>query len=179
MAKDTKKPAAGAAGSEQKPNAAAAGAPAFNIVGQYTRDLSFEVPGAPQSITGLTKMPGYNVGINVQVKKQTDEQYAVELSLNAKAEMDGTLLYNVELVYGGIFRVRNIAENQLPPLLMIECPRMLFPFARQVIASVTQSGGVPPLFLEPVDFVALYQQNLANMAKNSAAAGQAQPEKTS
>jgi preprotein translocase subunit SecB len=148
------------------PNAA----PSFNIVGQYIRDLSFENPGAPGSILAGGANPAFNVSINVQVKKQTDDVYAVEITLNAKAEREQTVLFNVELVYGGLFRVRNVAENQLPPLLMIECPRQLFPFARQVLANVTQAGGFPPLMMEPVDFVAIYQQNLARMGQAEAGA---------
>ncbi len=107
--------------------------------------------------------PNFNVGINVGVKKQADDIYAVEISLNAKAERDSTVLFNVELVYGGVFRLRNVPETTLPPLLMVECPRLLFPFARQVLASVTQQGGFPPLMMEPVDFNAIYLQNLRQL----------------
>ncbi|UJQ93467.1 protein-export chaperone SecB [Mariluticola halotolerans] len=147
-------------------------APQFNIIGQYVRDLSFENPGAPGSIIGGTSNPGFNVSINVQVKKQAEDVYAVELTINAKAERDSKLLFNIELVYGGLFRISNVPENQLPQLLMIECPRLVFPFARQVMANVTQAGGFPPLLMEPVDFVAIYQQNLAAMAKQASEAGE-------
>ncbi len=140
-------------------------APGFSIAGQYIRDLSFENPGAPGSIVAGGANPAFNVSINVQVKKQSDDLYAVELTLNAKADKGEELLFNIELVYGGLFRVRNMAENQLPPVLMIECPRMLFPFARQVLANVTQAGGFPPLMMEPVDFLAIYQQNLARVGQ--------------
>ena len=142
----------------------------LNIVGQYIRDLSFENPGGPGSILSGAGAPGFNVGINVQVKKQSDDIYAVELTINAKAERESTLLFNIELVYGGLFRVSNAPENQLAPILMIECPRLIFPFARQVISNVTQNGGFPPLLLEPVDFISIYQQNLANMTKQAEAA---------
>ena len=135
-------------------------APSFNLTGQYIRDLSFENPGAPASILAGGANPTFNVGINVGVKKQTDDVYAVEITLKAKAERDQTVLFNVELIYGGIFRLRNVPENQLAPLLMVECPRLIFPFARQVLASVTQQGGFPPLMMEPVDFNAIYVQNL-------------------
>src|SRR5690606_11750985 len=127
-----------------------------NLVGQYIKDLSFENPGAPGSIMASSGNPGFNVSINVGVKKQTDELYAVEITLNAKAERDAKVLFNVELVYGGVFRLKNIPEAQLAPLLMVEAPRLIFPFARQVLASVTQQGGFPPLMMEPVDFNALY-----------------------
>jgi preprotein translocase subunit SecB len=142
---------------------ATAPAPSFNLMGQYIRDLSFENPGAPGSIMLGGAQPKFNVGINVGVKKQSDEIYGVEISLNAKADRDGTVLFQVELVYGGVYRVKNVPENQLPQLLMVECPRLLFPFARQLLASVTQQGGFPPLVMEPVDFGQIYLQNLRAM----------------
>jgi preprotein translocase subunit SecB len=106
------------------------------------------------------------------VKRQADEIFAVEITLNAKADRDGSVLFAVELVYGGVFRIRNIVDPQLTQLLMIECPRLIFPFARQVLASVTQQGGFPPLMMEPVDFAQVYMQNLQQQqlaAQNGAA----------
>lgn len=154
------------------PNAAAA--PSYSLMGQYIRDLSFENPGAPGSVLGGGANPQFSVSINVGVKKQADDVFAVEINLTAKAERDSIVLFNVELVYGGVFRVRNIPEAQLPPLLMIECPRMLFPFARHVLANTVQLGGFPPLMMEPVDFQALYLQNLRNLqAQQGAPAGSA------
>ncbi|RUT30151.1 protein-export chaperone SecB [Arsenicitalea aurantiaca] len=150
---------------------AANSAPSFNIIGQYVRDLSFENPNAPASIMAGAGNPGFSVNINVAVKKQADEVYAVELTLNAKAEREQSVLFNVELVYGGVFRIRNVPEAQMPPLLMVECPRLIFPFARQVLASVTQQGGFPPLMMEPVDFNAIYRQNLAALAAKQQQAG--------
>ncbi len=144
-------------------NTGAATGPSFNLIGQYIRDLSFENPGAPGSILAAATQPTFSVSINVAVKKQADDVYAVELALNAKAEREATLLFNVELIYGGVFRVRNVPENQLAPLLMVECPRLIFPFARQVLANVVQQGGFPPLMMEPVDFQALYIQNLRSL----------------
>jgi preprotein translocase subunit SecB len=112
------------------------------------------------------------VSINVGVKREADDVYAVEITINAKADRDNTVLFAVELVYGGVYRIRNIAEPQLSQLLMIECPRLIFPFARQVLASVTQQGGFPPLMMEPVDFAQVYLQNIRNMqeAQNGGAA---------
>ncbi|GHA23360.1 protein-export protein SecB [Devosia pacifica] len=155
----------------QAANAAGGGAgtagntPALNLIGQYIRDLSFENPGAPGSIMLGGANPAFNVSISVGVKKQSDDTYAVELNLNAKAHREETLLFNIELVYGGVFRIKNVPENQLSPLLMVECPRLIFPFARQVLANVTQNGGFPPLMMEPVDFFAIYRQNLAKLAE--------------
>jgi len=146
-----------------------AAAPSYNLVGQYIRDLSFENPGAPGSVMLGGPNPQFSVSINVGVKKQADDLYAVEINLTAKAERDSTVLFNVELVYGGVLRLRNVPETTLAPLLMVECPRMLFPFARHVLANTVQLGGFPPLMMEPVDFNGLYLQNLKNLQAQSAA----------
>lgn len=170
---ETPKPeATGAAPAEQQK------APQISIAGQYIRDLSFENPEAPKSIQSNMTTPQFNVGINVGVKKQEDDVYAVELSINAKAEREEGVLFSIELIYGGLFRVVNVTEQQLPLFLMIECPRLIFPFARQIIASVTQSGGFPPMLMEPVDFAQIYRQNLQRMAQSQAAAAAPAPEKT-
>ncbi|WP_421761784.1 protein-export chaperone SecB [Devosia sp.] len=144
-------------------------APSYSLVGQYIRDLSFENPGAPGSVLLGTAAPQFSVGINVGVKKQADDLYAVEINITAKAERDSNVLFNVELSYGGVFRVKNVPENVLPQLLMVECPRMIFPFARHALASTVQLGGFPPLMMEPVDFQALYIQNLRNLQAQQAA----------
>ncbi len=154
---------------ETMANANAANAPSFNLIGQYIRDMSFENPGAPGSIMQGGPNPNFNVGINVGVKKQSDDIYAVEITLNAKAEREKNVLFNVELVYGGVFRLKNIPENQVAPLLLVECPRLIFPFARQVLATITQQGGFPPLMMEPVDFNAIYLQNLKSLQAQQAA----------
>lgn len=150
--------------------AAAQTTPSFTLVGQYIRDLSFENPGAPTSMLqgGAGGPAGLNIAVGV--KKQADEIYAVEITMTAKAEREKTVLFNVELVYGGVFRVKSVPEAQLPLLLMVEGPRLIFPFARQILANITQQGGFAPLMIEPVDFLRLYQQNLANVnaAKDAA-----------
>ena len=143
--------------------AASGNPPSFNLIGQYIRDMSFENPGAPASIMMAGPNPNFQVGINVGVKKQAEDLYAVEITLNAKADREKNVLFNVELIYGGVFRMRNIPESQLAPLLLVECPRLIFPFARQVLATITQQGGFPPLMMEPVDFQAIYLQNLKSL----------------
>ena len=153
---------------------AAPAKPSYSLVGQYIRDLSFENPGAPASVIAGGAQPQFTVGINVGVKKQTDDVYAVEISLNAKAERDSAMLFQVEMVYGGVFRIRNVPEDQLAPLLMVECPRLLFPFARHALANTVQLGGFPPLMMDPVDFQALFLQNVRNM-QNQQGAGAAVP----
>ncbi len=159
-----------AAGSQQAP------APSINIVGQYVRDMSFENPDAPGSIMAGGASPTFNVAINVSVKKQSDDVYAVETPINVKAERDGKVLFNIELIYGGLFRIQNVAENQIAAVLMIECPRLIFPFARQTVAAVSQSGGFPPVMLEPVDFAAIYRQNLQRMQAASKSGAPAEGE---
>lgn len=160
------------------PGASTAPAPSYSLAGQYIRDMSFENPGAPGSVMLGGANPQFQVSINVGVKKQADDLYAVELTLNAKAEREGNVLFNVELVYGGVFRLKNVPENLLPQLLMVECPRMIFPFARHVLASTVQLGGFPPLMMEPVDFQQLYVQNLRQMQAQQAAAAAAQTDAT-
>lgn len=144
------------------------GSPGYSLLGQYIRDLSFENPGAPATVMG-GQSPSFNVGINVGLKKQADDLYAVEIQLSAKAERDNTLLFNVEMVYGGVFRIRNVPEQLMGQLLMVECPRLLFPFARHALANTVQLGGFPPLMMDPVDFQALYVQNMRNLQAQSAA----------
>lgn len=150
--------------------------PSLNIVGQYIKDLSFENPNAPASLNA-GNAPQISISINVGAQKQQDELYAVELTINAKAEREEKVLFSVELVYGGLFSIKNFPENQLHPLVMIECPRLIFPFARQLLATVTQSGGFPPLLMEPVDFSSIYRQNLEAAAKQqqNAQNGNAKP----
>ena len=146
------------------------GGPGYNLLGQYIRDLSFENPGAPASVLSGAA-PNFNVGINVGVKKQSDEIYAVEITLSAKADRDSAVLFNIEMIYGGIFRIRNVPEQLMPQFLMVECPRLLFPFARHALANTVQLGGFPPLMMEPVDFQAIYVQNVRKLQAEQAAGG--------
>lgn len=136
-------------------------APSLNMVGQYIRDLSFENPGAPGSIMGSGGTPALSFNIAIGTRREPNDVFAVELTLTVKAEREGALLFNVELVYGGLFVARNFTEAQLSQVLLIECPRQTFPFARQVVANVIQQGGFPPVLLQPVNFEALFRQNLA------------------
>jgi preprotein translocase subunit SecB len=166
MADDTPAPANPPAGP-----AAASAAPSLSILSQYIRDLSFENPNAPAAnLTGGAN-PTFNLGINVEVKKQTDDIYAVELRFNAKASREGQVVFNVELVYGGVFRVKNVPEGQLTPFLMIEGARAIYPFARHVLATTVQMGGFPPLLMDMIDFQALYIQRVQQQRAAQAAAG--------
>jgi preprotein translocase subunit SecB len=135
--------------------------PQLNVLVQYTKDLSFENPNAPRSLGPQQKQPAINIQINVSGNAVAEADYEVTLSIEGKAQMDDMVLFNFELAYAGVFRLQNVPADQLHPVVMIECPRLLFPFAREIIATAVRDGGFPPLLLDPVDFVGLYRQNLA------------------
>ena len=135
--------------------------PSLNVLAQYVKDLSFESPGAPNSLRGRDKAPGIAINVNVNANPLSDKQFDVNLTLNAKASFDQEVLFNVELVYGGVFAVAGFPQEHMLPILFIECPRLLFPFARQIIAEATRNGGFPPLMLDPIDFAQMFQQKLA------------------
>jgi preprotein translocase subunit SecB len=133
----------------------------FRVAAQYTKDFSFENPNAPQSLMQQQAQPTMNIQINVNPKQLSNTDFEVELKLDGKAEAGGSVLFAFELIYAGVFHLQGIPPESVGPLLMIECPRILFPFAREIIASAVISGGFPPLLLDPIDFVALYQQRAA------------------
>lgn len=139
--------------------------PQLNVLAQYIKDLSFENPNSPASLSTQDKQPAINIQINVTAKNMGDQDFEVALTIEGKAEMDSTLLFAFELVYAGVFRIQNVAQENLHPLVMIECPRLLFPFAREIVSNATRNGGFPPLMLDPVDFVGLYRQNIAHQAE--------------
>lgn len=136
-------------------------APLFTVLTQYLKDLSFESPNAPQALRPREKSPEINIGINVNANPMEDDNYDVVLTLSAKAGEGKDMLFNVELVYGGVFRVKNIPQEHIMPLVFIECPRLLFPFARQIVADATRNGGFPPLMIDPIDFAGLFQKRVA------------------
>ena len=138
--------------------------PGLQIMVQYVRDLSFENPGAPHFAAGQN--PEICVNANVGARKLSDTDYEVGLKfrIEAKAATEGedeTVQFIAELEYCGVFRLLNVAEADVKPVLLIEAPRQLFPFARRVLADATRDGGYPPIMLDPIDFMALYQQSEA------------------
>ncbi len=139
--------------------------PQLNVLAQYIKDLSFENPNSPASLGPQDKQPSINIQINVTAKNVGEHDYEIALAIEGKAENEGTLLFAFELIYAGVFRVQNVAQENLHPLIMIECPRLLFPFAREIISTSVRNGGFPPLMLDPVDFVGLYRQNMARQAE--------------
>ena len=136
-------------------------APQLNVLAQYTKDLSFENPNAPSSLAPQQQQPAINIQINVSANNLSDNEFEVTLSIEGKAENAGKVMFSFELAYAGVFRIVNVPKENLHPLVMIECPRLLFPFAREIVANAVRNGGFAPLLLDPVDFVALYQQRVA------------------
>ncbi|MGH6736500.1 MAG: protein-export chaperone SecB [Methyloceanibacter sp.] len=131
------------------------------VLAQYVKDLSFESPGAPQTLQAAGQNPQLKVGVNVNAGPRGEDVYEVALHIEAHAKSDAGVIYNVEIAYGGLFRLRNIPQHLLQPVLFVDCPTILFPFVRRVIADVVRDGGFPPLMLDPIDFGRLYTQNLA------------------
>ncbi len=130
------------------------------IHGQYIKDLSFETPG-PFQIPGSSKeSPSINLNIEVKAKPMAENRFEVELQVTAEATRDNQRAFMLELTYAGAFTLQNIPEQNIPPVLLIECPRLLFPFARAIIAEVTRDGGFPPLSLAPIDFAEIYRRQV-------------------
>lgn len=138
--------------------------PNLRILAQYIKDLSFENPNAPDSLRPRENAPEINIQINVNAAPLSESEFEAELTLNATAQDGETTLFNVELLFAGVFAIENVPQDQLHPFVMIECPRMLFPFARQVISDATMRGGFPPLNVDPIDFAALYRQRMMELA---------------
>ena len=127
----------------------------------------------PGSLAPQQQQPAINIQINVSANNIAENEYEVTLSVEGKAENAGKVMFSFDLAYAGVFRIVNVPKENLHPLVMIECPRLLFPFAREIIATSVRDGGFPPLMLDPVDFVGLYRQNLERQA--TAQAAQAKP----
>ncbi len=135
--------------------------PSLNVLAQYIKDLSFENPHAPNSLRPREKAPEINININVNANPLSETDFEVELTLEANAGDGDEAMFKVELIYCGVFRLEGIPEDTMAAAILIECPRMLFPFARQIVADCTRNGGFPPLMIDPIDFAALYQQRVA------------------
>ena len=128
--------------------------PQLNVLAQYIKDFSFENPNAPRSLQPSQHQPAINIQINVgSANNLAETDVEVALKLEGKAENSGSLLFSFDLTFAGVFRIQNVPQESLHPLVMIECPRLLFPFAREIVATAVRNGGFPPLLLDPVDFV--------------------------
>ena len=137
--------------------------PQVFVLAQYVKDFSFENPNAPRSLTPPQQQPAINIQINVNVKGLAENDYEVELKIEGKADSGGTVLFGFDLTYAGVFRIQNVAQENIHPLVMIECPRLLFPFAREIVATAVRDGGFPPLLIDPIDFVGLYRQKMGEL----------------
>jgi preprotein translocase subunit SecB len=134
--------------------------PSMRILGQYLKDLSFENPNAPQALAPQQSQPDINISVNVNARNLAPTDFEVELHLDAKATSGGKVIFASELLFAGVFRMENFPANMLHAAVLIECPRMLFPFARQILADATRNGGFPPLMLDPIDFASMYQKRM-------------------
>ena len=130
------------------------------INGQYTKDLSFEAPNAPDVFPLLqNEIPSIEVNIDVEANPKGENIYEVALKVRAEAQIQEQLVYLCEVIYAGLFTV-NVAKEQIGPVLLIECPLIIFPFLRRIVADLTGDGGFAPLMLAPIDFASLYQQRM-------------------
>jgi preprotein translocase subunit SecB len=164
--------------------AGANGAPApaqqlkMQVLAQYIRDMSFENIVAQKGVGGTEVQPDIQVAVSLDARKrQAENQYDVitKFKVASKNKVNGDTLFLLELEYAGTFLVEGVPEDQLHPFLLIECPRLLFPFVRRIISDVTRDGGFPPLNVDNVDFLALYRQELARRAQATAAAPSTAP----
>ncbi|QAX31481.1 protein-export chaperone SecB [Leisingera sp. NJS204] len=148
----------------------------MNVLGQFIRDMSFENVMA-QKGTGGDVQPDVSVQVNLDAKKRSAEnQYEVvtKLTVESKNKEGGEVLFVLELEYVGVFNIAGVPEDQLHPFLLIECPRMTFPFLRRIVSDVTRDGGFPPLNLDNIDFVAIYRNELARRQTEAATAAPTQ-----
>ncbi len=159
-------------GANNNGNQAAGEAAQLRVLTQYVKDLSFENPNAPQTLGPAEEQPTINVRVDVGVRRMSGTDFEVALKIGAEATVKDKTMFLVELDYAGLFRLTNVPEPDLEAVLVIECPRQIFPFARRILADVTRDGGFPPLMIDPIDFVSLYNQRRQQMAQEVAGAGQ-------
>src|ERR1700722_10654505 len=128
------------------------------IIGQYVKDLSFENPGAPMT---LTARPQIDLGVDLQAKRLDPERFEIEIKLRVSATAEGKPVFLLELVYAGLLVIQGMPDELLQPILLIEGPHLLFPFARRIVADAIRDGGMPPLMIEPIDFASLYRARMS------------------
>jgi preprotein translocase subunit SecB len=130
--------------------------PGIRILAQFIRDLSFENPRAPDALRPAQDQPQIDLGVEMNARGREDGLFEVDLKLSAKAARSDGPMFVVELLYGGVFQINGVPAEEMEPVLLIECPRYLFPFARRIIAEVSSEGGFPPFLLDPIDFAGVY-----------------------
>ena len=151
-------------------------APVMRVLGQYVKDLSFENPGAPNALAGQNQAPQIAINLDLDGKQLGERQFEILLKINATATVNDQTVFLVELTYGGVCQIANeVPAEQVTAIAMIEGARQLFPFARAVLANATRDGGYPPLLMNPVNFIAFYQQMVAKQQAAQAAAAAAAP----
>ena len=133
-----------------------AGQAGIRILAQFVRDFSFENPLAPDALRAGASQPAIDLGVEMNARGRADGLFEVDLKLSARATRDDGPVFHVELLYGGVFQITGVSQEELEPVLLVECPRFMFPFARQIIAGVTSDGGYPPFMLDPIDFAGVY-----------------------
>lgn len=151
-----------------------ANAPRLMIQSQYVKDMSFENPRAPASLQSPSR-PEIQIRVDVGAQKMDAERYEVTLQMRVEAQSGSETAFMIELTYCGLFGLVNIPADSLQPLLLIECPRLLFPFARRVVADATRDGGFPPLLIDPIDFVTLFRRRQEQAQAQAAGERQGQP----
>ena len=159
-----KKPAETKKNTETDASEQSAAAPRFHIQAQYVKDMSFESPQSPAAFIGQAENPQLDVAVNVAGEKLDDTHYEVVLKVKATAKNEKGVLFDLELDYGGVAFISDVPEDNINALVMIEGPRLMFPFARQVVSNITREGGFLPLNLNPINFAALYRQNMEAQA---------------
>ncbi len=139
-------------------------APQINTLAQYVKDFSFENPNAPASLQPQERQANISYNVNVNARQLAEADFEVSLKVEGSAGENPSVLFKFELDYAGIFRLMNVPAEHTHAVVMIECPRIIFPFARQIVAEGVSNGGFPPFYMEMIDFVRLYQQNMAQNA---------------
>ena len=130
--------------------------PGIRVLAQFIRDLSFENPRAPDSLRAGANQPAIDLGVEMNARGRDDGFFEVDLKLSARATRDDGPVFHVELLYGGVFEIAGVPAEELEPVLLVECPRFLFPFARRLVADITSEGGFPPFLIDPIDFAGVY-----------------------
>ena len=151
------------------------GEPQVSILAQYIKDLSVENPSAPQ-VYQWQVQPTLDVQFNINVQSAADDVHEVTLKIDVNARSDNGVHFVVDLSYAGLFALRNVPAEALQPFLLIEAPRLLFPFARQIVSEAVSNSGFPPLLLDPIDFTSAYMAQLQAQGGDGAPAGEATPE---
>lgn len=146
--------------SETDPSPAPNGMPSLRVLNQYLKDLSFESPAAPMSTRPDLSPPQVEVSVDVNARKLGDDQYECELAISVNASREGEAVFVVEVNYAGHLLIQNLTDDQLQAALLVEAPRLLFPFARHIVANATRDGGFMPLMLEPLDFAAMFRMQM-------------------